>query len=55
MQFKRCVCCGLELPLSVLTPIQVRTQGKIITVPICDTCKKIKEEETKRRNNENKI
>ena len=43
--FKKCVCCGLQLPLSVVTPIQVRHQGKILTVPICEICKKKKEEE----------
>jgi hypothetical protein len=52
MQFKKCVCCGLELPLSVLTSIQVKHQGKIITIPICNTCREIKEAEAKRRTNE---
>ena len=48
MQFKRCICCGLELPLSVLTPIRVNHQGKIVIVPICDRCKQIKEAEVKK-------
>lgn len=49
MQFKRCVVCGLDLPLSVMSPIQVKHQGKIIVVGICDTCKKRKEQEAKER------
>jgi len=55
MQFKKCVCCGLELPLSVVTPIQVRHQGKIIIVPICNVCKTNKESEAKRRDNDKTI
>jgi hypothetical protein len=51
MNFKRCVSCGLELPLNILQPIQVRHQGKIITVPICDRCKTKKELEAKGREN----
>jgi hypothetical protein len=52
MQFKKCVCCGLELPLSILVPIQVRHNGQIVTVPICSRCKEIKEAEAKRRQND---
>jgi hypothetical protein len=44
MQFKRCCVCGLNLPLSVMQPIQIKHQGKIITVGICNICKKKKEE-----------
>lgn len=51
-QFKRCCVCGLELPMSVLTPIQIRHEGRIITVPICLRCKELKEAEAKRRPNE---
>jgi hypothetical protein len=52
MQFKKCVSCGLELPLSVLTPVQIRHQGKVIIVPLCNRCKELKEIEAKRRQNE---
>jgi len=55
MQFKQCVCCGLSLPISVMQPIQVRNNNKIITVGICNNCyiKKIKESESTRNKNEN--
>lgn len=43
MQYKKCVSCGLELPLSILTPIQVKHNGQIIVVPICNRCKEIKQ------------
>jgi hypothetical protein len=33
-----------------MQPIQVKHQDKIITVGICNICKKIKEEETKKEN-----
>jgi len=52
MQFKQCCVCGLNLPLNVLTPIQVSHQGKIIVIPICDRCKQIKEAEVKKGHNE---
>ena len=52
MQFKQCVVCRLELPITILSPIQVRHQGKIIVVPICNRCKELKESEAKRRPNE---
>lgn len=45
--FKKCVVCKLELPLSVMQPIQVRHNGKILSVGICDRCKELKEEEAK--------
>jgi len=51
MNFKRCISCGLELPLSVLEPIQIKHQGKILTVPICNICKTNKESEAKGRKN----
>ena len=50
--FKKCVSCGLELPLSVIQPIQIKHQGKIIIVPICNFCKTNKETEAKRRQDE---
>jgi hypothetical protein len=49
MQFQRCVSCGLELPLSVLIPIQIRHQGRIMVVPICSRCKERKENEAKEK------
>jgi hypothetical protein len=53
MQFRKCVCCQLELPLSVLTPVEVRHQGRKILTLICNVCKKLKQEEAIRRQNEN--
>ena len=53
MQFKKCCVCGLELPLSVLTPIKLKYQGKIIIVPICDNCKEHKQQEAREKKNEN--
>ena len=52
MQFKQCCVCGLNLPISVMQPIQVRHLGKLMIVGICDTCKKKKQEEAQRRPNE---
>lgn len=52
MQFKQCVCCGLSLPISVMQPIQVRHQGKLMVVGICNHCKELKETEAQRRPNE---
>jgi len=49
MQFKRCISCGLTLPLNVLKPIQIRHNGKIMVVPICNTCENKKIQESKRR------
>jgi hypothetical protein len=51
-EFKRCAVCGLNLPLSVMRPIQIRHQGKLMVVGICDRCREIKEAEAKRRQNE---
>jgi hypothetical protein len=45
--FKQCCVCGLTLPISVMRPIQVRHQGKLIVVGICDRCREIKEQEAK--------
>jgi len=53
MQFKQCVVCGLSLPISVMRPIQVKHEGKIITVGICDRCREIKELEAKEKNANN--
>jgi hypothetical protein len=50
MQFKRCCVCGLNLPLSVMRPIQVKHNGKLIVVGICDRCREIKEQEAKEKN-----
>ena len=50
MQFKQCVVCRLSLPISVMRPIQVRHEGKIVTVGICDRCREIKEKEAKEKN-----
>ena len=47
MQYKKCVICGLELPITVLVPVQVRHQGQIRVVPVCEVCKKRKEAEVK--------
>jgi len=47
VNFKQCCVCGLVLPTSVMQSIQVRHQGKIITIPICNTCKERKEKEAK--------
>ena len=53
MTFKQCCVCGLSLPISVMQPIQIRHNGKIITVGICNRCKEIKEQEAKQgRNND---
>jgi hypothetical protein len=50
MTYKQCVVCGLNLPISVLIPIQVRHQGKMIVVPVCERCKLRKEQEAKEKN-----
>lgn len=49
MTFKQCYVCNLSLPLSVMQPIQIRRNGKIITVGICNRCKELKEQEAKQR------
>ena len=49
MEFKQCCVCRLSLPISIMQPIQVRHQGKIITVGICNRCKEKKENETKEK------
>jgi len=48
--FKRCCVCGLSLPISVMRPINVRHNGKIIMVGICDVCREKKESEAKEKN-----
>ena len=45
MQFKQCCVCGLQLPITIMQPIQVKHQGKIIVVGICNRCKEKKERE----------
>lgn len=52
MQFKQCACCGLSLPITIMRPIQVKHQGRLIVVGICDNCRIKKEAEAKRRQNE---
>ena len=47
MNFKQCCVCGLVLPISVIQPIQVRHEGKIIVVPLCNRCKELKEKQAK--------
>ena len=49
MQFKQCAICGLSLPISVMRPIPVKHQDKIIVVGICDRCREIKEKEAEQR------
>jgi len=53
MQFKQCAVCGLNLPINVMQPIQVRHQGKLIIVGICNRCKELKEKEARRQNENN--
>jgi len=48
MQYRVCTCCGLALPLSVMSPIKVNCKGKLIVVGICDNCKKKKIEQSKK-------
>jgi len=48
--FKRCCVCNLELPISIMQPIRVRHQGRIIIVGICNRCKQIKEMEANKNN-----
>lgn len=45
--YKQCAVCGLILPIMVMQPINVKHQGKIITVGICNSCKQRKETEAK--------
>jgi len=45
--FKICIVCKLSLPLSVMQPIQVKHNGKIAIVGICNRCKEIKQKEVK--------
>jgi len=52
MEFKRCCVCGLELPIRVMRPVQVRHQGRLIVVGICDRCREIKEAEAKGKRND---
>ena len=53
MQYEKCCCCGLILPIIALVPIIVLHQGKRIRVPICTVCKAKKEQEAKGKPNEN--
>jgi hypothetical protein len=52
MEFKKCACCGLELPLHYLLSVQINHQGRLMSVLICTKCKELKEAESKRRQNE---
>lgn len=47
MEFKQCCVCGLNLPINIMRPIQVKHNGKVIVVGICDNCKTKKENEAK--------
>jgi len=47
MQFKRCCVCGLNLPISIMRPIQVKHNEKMIVVGICDNCRERKEKKVK--------
>jgi len=47
--YKKCICCGLLLPISIMRPIPVKHQGKIIIVGICDNCRERKEKEAKQQ------
>jgi len=53
MNFKQCVVCGLSLPISVIIPIKIKHQGKILIVSICERCKQTKELEAKQNENKN--
>jgi hypothetical protein len=46
--YKQCAVCNLNLPINIMRPIQVRYQGKIVTIGICDRCRERKEAEAKK-------
>ena len=48
MTYKQCVSCGLSLPINIMSPIQIKHKGKLITVGICDNCKAKKIAEAKK-------
>ena len=48
MTYKQCICCKLSLPISIMSPIQIKHKGKIVTVGICDNCKAKKIAEAKK-------
>jgi hypothetical protein len=50
MPFNQCCICGLNLPISVMQPIKVKHQGKIIIVGICDRCKELREQVKQKEN-----
>ena len=50
MQFKQCIICNLNLPISIMQPIQVNNNGRIIVVSICDNCKERKKQESMGKN-----
>ena len=49
MNFKTCAKCKLELPLSVMQPIQARrADGQVVVVGVCKVClKRIQREQEK--------
>lgn len=47
MDYAQCPICNLSLPITILVPIKVKHQGRIITVLICENCKHKKEAEAK--------
>ena len=50
--FKQCAVCGLNLPMSMMSPIKAKHNGKLILVGICNRCKERKIAEAKRRTDE---
>jgi len=48
MAYNTCCVCGLVLPSSIIQPIKVKHQGKIIIVGICNICKERKEADAKK-------
>ena len=49
MQYKRCASCGLNLPISIMEPIKVNNNGRIMVVGICSVCKQKKINEAKEK------
>jgi len=48
-QYRQCCVCGLNLPVSIMQPIPVKHQGKVVMVAICNRCKDKKELEAKEK------
>jgi hypothetical protein len=47
MIYKECVVCKLNLPISIMQPIEVNYRGRLVVVAICENCKTKKEAEAK--------